>query len=173
MELQKLTKQELIALVDKQAADLAAAKEEAKQGRHLATTIEAKDKEINSLKEANKETQRLVKLPKEIEDLEKQITELTARNSALMSGNVEAIEAATKALTDQFSASYGELFEANQKLAAENKVRVTQLNEWVTTHGDLLKVLEGLVNTHIGLNTYMITEIKKPIEIKKPSGGNN
>lgn len=104
MDYSKMTKQELIEKLNEQ--------------KHLADAVDAKDREINSLKD-------------------------------------ELGEAEEK------SKNYGSLKFQFETLTEEFDKRTTLLNKYSEVYLSLLKVLQGTVDTHVEINSFLIEKAKE------------
>ncbi len=106
--------------------------------RHLATAVEAKDKEIAELKE--KHQKEIVNLK---DNLQKERTQLSQNNNS-------AIENAIKRYEQE-----------NKQLKEELNRRVNELNHLIRLYGNLLKALQGNLDNAIELNEYFINEVNR------------
>lgn len=138
MEYEKMTKIELIAKLEQQ--------------RHLASAVEAKDAEISKLKSQLEINQKdLIAQAKTLN--ERAITEANRVTVVL----TEKHNAELKVLGDSLAA-------AQLKYDALDALRLEQVSKLSFAHGDLLKSLQSITDSHLKLNNYIIIDI---------SGGEN
>ena len=121
LELQKKTKAEII-----------------QHFSHLASAVEAKDKELADLRNSHH-----VEIQKLQQDTEQNI------NARLTSVVAQHKQDLSKLQTEQTA------------LLQQNERRVNEINKLLYMYGDLLKTMESVINTHLTLNQYTVTEIRK------------
>lgn len=143
MDYKAMKKEELIALLKENESLVEA-------GRvlvHLPKAVEAKDKEINALKEAK--NQLIEKKDVALKELEERLAEKY---------QTEYLELKTR--TDaELKKTKDALAESQNKLYELDKMRIEQLNEVLYAYGDLLKIMQGTVDTHFKLNTLVVEKI--------------
>ncbi len=165
MDYKAMKKEELVAFCQKNEAMI----EAGKTLIHLPKAIEAKDKEINALKEAkDKEINSL----KEAKD--KEINVLKEAKNQLIEKKDVALKELEERLAEKYQTEYLEiktrtdaelkkikdaLAESQNKLYELDKMRIEQLNEVLYAYGDLLKIMQGTVDTHLKLNTLVVEKI--------------
>jgi CRISPR/Cas system-associated protein Cas10 (large subunit of type III CRISPR-Cas system) len=133
MDYEKMTKKELV--------------EALKEKEHLASAVKAKDEEINRLKEAK--NQLIEKKDVALKELEERLAD---------KNQTEYIELKTR--TDaELKKTKDALAESQTKLYELDKLRIEQLNEVLYAYGDLLKIMQGTVDTHLKLNTLVVKNI--------------
>jgi pantothenate kinase-related protein Tda10 len=148
MDYKKLKKEELIKIVEEQAL--------------LASAIQGKDQEITDLKEKHKT---------QIADLRKNHAVIVDAKDAEYQSLQQEIEIRVEARTHEIRKQYEERFKKQEEtiagLTAGRDRRISELDKILYAHGDLLKSLESVVNTHLTLNGYIIREIQEGSEIIK------
>ncbi len=122
MDHSKLTKVELLNLLDQQL--------------HLAAAVESKDIEISKLQQQLSKTELSIK---------------EAKDEVIVTLN-QQYEKEYKKLADSLAASQKAYNDLDQ-------LRIAQLNEVIYSHGDLLKALQGVVDTHLKLNEYIVNKL--------------
>ena len=136
MDLEKLTKAELLAKNAELEAKIA-------ETVHLASAIDAKDKEISILRKQVKDAQAgvLLKENEEKAQLNNRIKELEKQVSTTK--NVEEMEKNVKILVD------------------ENKRLVEIANQYISVFRNLLKSLQGQIDIAIELESLINPTLKK------------
>ena len=144
------TKKELVEIIENQ--------------KHLAEAIEAKDYELS---QKDVELERAREKAKKVDDLKKENEQLKNDN-ALLSKDSDGL---AKTLQAEHDRKLKEL-EDNHKKAIEKKDadykvlleeyqnKMKQFDKWILTHGNLLKALQGTLDSHIDLNELLIKELQ-------------
>lgn len=149
MEYSKLTKDQLIELLEKQ-------NQEIENQKHLADAVREKDKEINILKDKNKAL-----VDEKIELQKDQQIKLTEAMRKSDQGAEKRVEERYQEIREQHEKDKKVLADnlsiANKKLLR----RESEITKLANAHGDLLKIMEATVNTHLTLNSYIIKDIQK------------
>jgi len=140
----KKTKAELLEIVEEQV--------------HLASAVNAKDQEILLLKEEMKaiktkakdeveaiKTQAQEEHDKLVVNFEQQKNQSYLELKAQYEGEVKTLKDAAASL--------------NLKLQELQQLRVNDLNKLIMVHGDLLKTLQGVVDTHLNLNDLVVEKL--------------
>ena len=108
--------------------------------QHLAAAVEAKDAEISKL--TRELTEKVARVEQKMTaEKDAAYVELTAKHTVEI-----------KKLTDALVA-------AQKDLEAIDALRIKQVNGLMYTYGDLLKVLQGLTDTHVKLNSYVVKDL--------------
>ena len=166
MDYKAMKKEELVALCQKNEAMI----EAGKTLIHLPKAIEAKDKEINSLKEAkDKEINSL----KEAKD--KEINSLKEAKNQLIEKKDAALKELEERLAEKYQTEYlelktrtdAELKKTKDALAESQKknydldaLRIKQLEEVLYAYGDFLKLTQAAVDSHMKLNEYIVNGLQ-------------
>lgn len=129
MDLNKMTKEELIQLVQEQS--------------HLASAVEAKDKEIVELKTKNT---RL------LSEKDKQIAEINHKHAELIN-KVNELE--SKHLSNE------KLISTAEKLDAENRKVVAHLNLYIDAFRNTLKAQQGVLDNAIQLEAFISESLRR------------
>ena len=104
--------------------------------KHLSSAVTAKDMEINEHLRT-------------IEDLRREL--VGAKEEGRLAAE-KTWQSTRKQLTDDLAV-------ATKRAESIDKLRVEQLNIVLFAHGDLLKTLQGIVDTHMKLNTYIVNSL--------------
>ena len=177
MDYTKLKKEELLDVI----AELEPLAEKGKELVHLPKAIEAKDKEINALKEAkDKEINALKEAKdKEINALkeakDKEINALKEAKDQLIEKKDVALKELEKRLAEKYETEYlelktrtdAELKKTKDALAESQKknydldaLRIKQLEEVLYAYGDFLKLTQAAVDSHMKLNEYIVNGLQ-------------
>lgn len=142
--------------------------------QHLSDTVEAKDKEINELKNKHSEEIGILKeqhlyevtqlknpqlketlkhdakreLEKEYVGINDELRTLRADFNRIMEGQKDVDEVVKKLKT---ISAYEDTI----------KLRNSQISELISIHGDLLKQLQGIANNGIRLNEYYVEKVMR------------
>jgi len=151
----KKTKAELLEIVEEQV--------------HLASAVEAKDKEILLLKEeikaiktkAKDEVEAIkTKTQTEVETIK---TKSQTEHDDVIKRTEEEKEKNYHELKNEYEGQINSLKESlsnlNLKLQQAEERRIIDLNSVLTVHGDLLKSMEALTNTHLNMNKLVVKEL--------------
>jgi len=149
-DLMSKTKKELIDIIEKQ--------------KHLAEAIEAKDYELS---QKDVELERAREKVKKFEALQKENDQLKKENGILSKDS----DGLAKELTEEHEKKIKELEDAHKKvlekkdadykvLLEEYQNKMKQFDKWILTHGNLLKALQGTLDSHIDLNELLIKELQ-------------
>lgn len=144
------TKKELVEIIENQ--------------KHLAEAIEAKDYELSQkdveLERAREKVKKFEALQKENEQLLKDNAILSKDSDGLAKTlqaehdrKLKEIEEAHKKALEKKEADYKVLLEEYQ-----NKMK--KFDKWIMTHGNLLKALQGILDTHLDLNELLIKDLQ-------------
>lgn len=167
-DLMSKTKKELVEIIDGQ--------------RHLAEAVEAKDVELSKkgveLSKKDAELMKALERAAKADAFEKEIAQLKKENGIMsrdqdgLAKNLqEEFEKKVKELEEEFEKKIMEL-EGNHKKAFEKKDadykvlleeyqnKMRQFDKWILTHGNLLKSLQGTLDSHIDLNDFLIKELQ-------------
>jgi hypothetical protein len=154
-----MIKKELEDIINKQEVEIATLKEKEMNSIHLSSAIEAKDIEINDLKNRLNTVAELeaAKWKKEIDKYRKDenysITELKKEH-----------ESQIEKLNTEFSTKEKHLFSLIDERTDLIKVLIQQRNEFAIQYGNLLKILQGALDTHMFVNDVMNKEIENTIK---------
>ena len=143
MDYTKLKKEELLDVI----AELEPLAEKGKELVHLPKAVEDKDKEIESLK--TKLNDIKTRKDNELESLENKLK--TEKDVAMIELKRQH-EEETKKLKDAIADSQKKLYDNEQ-------MRIKQINELLYAHGDLLKLMQATVDTHMKLNDYIVKDL--------------
>lgn len=111
-----------------------------KEQQHLAAAVEAKDAEISKL--TRELTEKVARVEQKMTaEKDAAYVELTAKHTVEI-----------KKLTDALAVS-------EKNLDDVDMLRVKQVNGLLYTYGDLLKVLQGITDTHMKLNTHIVKDM--------------
>lgn len=143
MDYSKMKKDELIEVI-KELEPLANA---GKELVHLPKAVDVKDKEIEELREAKDKL--IEKFDKQSKDLEKELTDKFNKEHAEYKDKTDA---ELKKKTDA-------IVELQKRYEELDKLRIEQLEEVLYAYGDLLKITQGTVDTHMKLNTLIVNKL--------------
>ena len=111
-----------------------------KEQQHLAAAVESKDAEISKL--TRELTEKVARVEQKMTaEKDAAYVELTAKHTVEI-----------KKLTDALAVS-------EKNLDDVDMLRVKQVNGLLYTYGDLLKVLQGITDTHMKLNTHIVKDM--------------
>lgn len=137
--------------------------------QHLAKAVEVKDQEINQLNDRIKEliethADNLKKHTEELRNLVNQQTkQLAAKEQEIAGTRDQLVSDLNKKHADERKALTDSVVNWEKKYYELDALRVKQLNTVLFAYGDLLKTEQGVVDTHLKLNQYIVDEL---------SGGN-
>lgn len=136
MEFRDMKKEELIAKCEEQ--------------RHLASAVEAKDKEISILKQ-NKDFE-IASLSKKYAELK----DLSTREKNELSVKISELEAKLRAVP-----SITRYEESIKKLEEENKRVIAFANQYINIFKNTLKALQGTLDNAIELQDILVNGVKE------------
>jgi hypothetical protein len=149
-DLMSKTKKELIEIIENQ--------------KHLAEAVEAKDYELSQkdveLERAQGRAARVDALEKEIAQLKKENTVLSKDSDGLAKDLQVEHEKKIKELEDNHKKALEKKDADYKALLEEYQNKMRQFDKWILTHGNLLKALQGTLDTHIDLNDLLIKELQ-------------
>jgi len=144
MKYSNMKKEELIALLKENESLV----EAGKTLIHLPKAIEAKDKEINVLKEAK--NQLIEKKDVALKELEERLAEKYQKEYLELKTRTDAELKKTK----------DALAESQKKNYDLDALRITQLEEVLYAYGDFLKLTQASVDSHMKLNEYIVNRLQ-------------
>lgn len=129
--------------------ELASLEAKVKSMEHLASAVDAKDREIADLnRNFNEEFDKLrIEHAKELEVLRKEKQKVENDSNYILEKNVENVEKKYK--------------EVLEELTNKLSMREKQLSKIIGFHGSLLKSLQGQLETSLEVNEYFIEEVSK------------
>ncbi len=143
MDYKTMKKDELLEVIKK----LEPLSKAGKELVHLPKAIEEKEKEILGLREAKDKL--IEKFDKQINDLKNELTDKFNKELAEYKKNTDA---ELKKKTDT-------IVELQKRYEELDKLRIEQLEEVLYAYGDLLKIMQGTVDTHMKLNTLVVNKL--------------
>ncbi len=126
-----------------------------KDQEHLSESVRAKDTEIN-----DNEKRHQALLAETIHAKDTKYEQLTEKYNQLLLNIEVKVASKVAEIQGMHKTDTDKLIQEKENIIKMLEIHVEHLNECLTMHGDLLKTLESVTNTHLTLNRKFIEGLK-------------